>query len=363
MASTSAVRRLVLALLALALLGAACSSDASESEREDAAPEEAAPAPTTVEEGEDPPEVVVMARGDWATGHFQAAIFAELISELGYDVSRPADTEVGPVTLYPAMARGEVDVWANGWFPHHDEFLDQEFPSGGVVGDHVEVIGEQITSGGILGFLISKWWADDLNIRYVDDIGQNGDLSKQLDADGDGIGDILGCDVDWPCHGDINGLIESNDWRLSQLSSDYDELFSAAQSRVGNGLPTMIFAWGPSGYVGSLIPGEEMVWLGVRNPTESQQGPADLDLTVCLADPCETGFLVGDIRAVGNTEFLDSHADIRALLEAIEIPAGDVAAQNALMRAGEDSDADVDRHATEWIENHRSLVDEWLSER
>lgn len=361
MVLTTSIRRLALVFVALALLSVACSSDASDPESAQEAVEDLAPQPTTIEEGEQPPEVVVMARGDWTTGHFQAAIFANLIAELGYDVSDPASTEASPANLYPAMARGEVDLWANGWFPHHDEFLDQELPGGGIVGDNVEIVGEQITSGGVLGFLISKWWADDLNIRYVDDIGQNGDLAGQLDADGDGIGDILGCDAEWACHNDINGLIEQNGWRLSQMSSDYDDLFSAAQSRVANGLPTMIFAWSPSGYTGSLVPGDEMVWLGVRNPTESQQGPADLDLTVCLADPCETGFLVGDIRAVANTEFLSSHADIQALLEEIEIPSVDVAAQNALMQTGENTEDDVARHAAEWIDDHRSLVDEWLS--
>ncbi len=60
---------------------------------------------------------VRMARPTWDTGWFQAEIYRQLLVELGYDVT-------GPVTMdndefYRAVAAGEVDFWASGWFPLH----------------------------------------------------------------------------------------------------------------------------------------------------------------------------------------------------------------------------------------------------
>ena len=72
------------------------------------------------------------------------------------------------------------------------------------------------------------------------------------------------------------------------------------------------------------------------------------------------GFDANDIRVVANSEFLDEHPDIRVLLEGVEIPLGDIAAQNQLMVDGEDSDEDISRHAAEWIEENQANVDAWL---
>jgi len=321
----------------------------------------ATPEPTTIEEGEQPPEVVVMARGDWDTGWFQAEVVAQLIGELGYDVSSPADTELGPATLYPAMARGEVDLWANGWFPHHDEFLDAELPGGSAVRDEVETVGTLVPSGGVLGFMVSRWFADDKNIDYVDDIGQNGDLAAQFDVDGNGVGDIIGCDEDWACHTDIDNMIANNGWRLEQFSGDYDQIISSAQSRLTNGLPTLVFTWSPSSYVAELTPGEEVAWLGVRNPREGQSRPADLDEPECLASPCDTGFRTADLSVVANATFLDAHPDIAELLAQVELPVSDIASQNLLVANGESTPDALEGHAADWIEDNREQADAWLA--
>ncbi|MCY3563399.1 MAG: proline/glycine betaine ABC transporter substrate-binding protein ProX, partial [bacterium] len=66
---------------------------------------------------------VRMARATWDTGWFQAEVYRLLIQRLGYRVE-------GPVTMdndefYQALAVGEVDLWANGWFPTHDVFLQE----------------------------------------------------------------------------------------------------------------------------------------------------------------------------------------------------------------------------------------------
>lgn len=64
-----------------------------------------------------------MARADWDTGHFQAAIHRQLLEELGYAVTDPADATMSAASFYPVLARGELDLWASGWFPLHEPYL------------------------------------------------------------------------------------------------------------------------------------------------------------------------------------------------------------------------------------------------
>jgi ABC-type amino acid transport substrate-binding protein len=49
------------------------------------------------------------------------------------------------------------------------------------------------------------------------------------------------------------------------------------------------------------------------------------------------------------------------LLEEVVIPLEDISAQNARLLEGEDDEADIRRHATEWIQNNDDLAEGWLA--
>ncbi len=89
---------------------------------------------------------VTMARGNWSTGYMQAAAYATLLTELGYEVSHPA-----PSNAYIAMAEGEFDFWVTSWFPNHHQFLAGEMPDGTLVSDHLTVLGWEMRTGGPTG--------------------------------------------------------------------------------------------------------------------------------------------------------------------------------------------------------------------
>ena len=67
-----------------------------------------------------------------------------------------------------------------------------------------------------------------------------------------------------------------------------------------------------------------------------------------------------DIRVVANIEFLSENPAAAELFELVEIPLADIAAQNELLAGGENSDEEIRRHAQEWIEANRDIVDPWL---
>ena len=81
----------------------------------------------------------------------------------------------------------------------------------------------------------------------------------------------------------------------------------------------------------------------------------------CRESPCDLGFGANGIRAVGNVEFQAANPSAARLFEVVAIPLENIAAQNVRLAGGPDGDAEIARHAEEWIEAHRDLADEWLN--
>jgi hypothetical protein len=108
-------------------------------------------------------ETVSMARATWDTGWFQTEIFKRLLEELGYAVNEPRTMD--NLAFYLSVARGEMDLWANGWFPSHHIFLEDAR-----VGGRVEAVGFEVKAGALQGYLVDKKTADDLGITNLGDL-------------------------------------------------------------------------------------------------------------------------------------------------------------------------------------------------
>lgn len=357
MSRTSNSARLLVALFgAMALLLAACSSDDESGDSTD----------DSVSEGDQPGDGVSVtpARANWNTGFFQAAVYSELLGELGYDVADEADNELGPDIFYPALAQGEYDFWANGWFPIHEPDLETELPDGSTVGDQVSQVGNEVSQGALQGYLIDKATAEEHDITTVAQIVDDPELSELFDTDGDGVADLAGCNEGWGCAATINETIELNGWEdsLTHVQGEYSLLFTDVLSRYEQGDPVFYYTWTPNFTVAQLVPGEDVVWLGIGDAEvpEGQEGAADLPEGECAADPCEMGFVAADIKVVANNDFLSDNPAAEALFEAVEIPAEAIYAQNLEMDEGADSQDDIDAQAQAWIDENRDTVDEWL---
>ncbi|MYC85296.1 MAG: hypothetical protein F4X18_07220 [Acidimicrobiia bacterium] len=284
-----------------------------------------------VQEEEGP---VAIARANWSSGYMQAAIYAELITELGYEVTDPAAATLSPYSFYPALAAGQYDLWANGWFPLHDFYLEGENVTGQAVDLPIEPVGWQVAQGATDGLMIDKATADSLGITSMDGVAAN---AGAFDHDGDGKADLFGCNVGWGCESAINEQIANESWGSSveQISGTYDELAAGVVDKVSAGQSALFYAWTPNWTNTVLVDGQNAVWLQSN---------------------------VNHIRAVANTDFLDRNPDVQRLLEVVAIPLGDIAAQNAKMAAADEySEADVQADAQAWIAANRAQVDDWLA--
>ena len=330
---------------------------------------------------------VTMGRANWNSGYFQAEIYRHLLAELGYDVSDPAELELGPNAAYVAMAEGQIDFWTNSWYPLHLSWLAAELPDGSLVGDHLTVVGEEMIAGGIQGFLITKSFADTYGVYTMDELNRNPDALAAFDATdpvpGNGVADIFGCAESWTCDNIIESQIAFSGWdNITQTIAGYDAMFAQAVDAADEGVPMVIYMWTPSAYITLLRPGDNVYWLGVEsilddsNPTgfeggeEHDQRGADgtggyaaigADQCPAAADTadglCPIGWVAADILVTANTEFLDANPAAAALLEAVTLSVIEVSLANVDQEEG----AAATDLATDWIAENRTVVDAWLA--
>jgi glycine betaine/proline transport system substrate-binding protein len=324
--------------------------------------EEAAPEGTEPAEAAQPGEgvQVTAARANWDTGYFPAQVVADLLGELGYEVSSPADKELAPDVFYSALASREADYWSNGWFPLHDPQLEASVPGKGTVSENVTQVGFIVEQGALQGYLIDKTTADEQGIGNMDDL-KDPETAEIFDTDGNGKANLTGCNDGWGCAVAIDDHIEEFGWgdTIEHVQGEYSALMVDVIGRAARGEPVLYYTWTPNFTVAELVPGEDVVWL------ESPSLPGEeteASIEGCVADPCEMGFVPNDIRIVGNNDFLAENPAAAKLFELIEIPAVDIFAQNLRMSEGENTQGDIEEHAQEWIESNRDLVDSWLEE-
>jgi len=124
-------------------------------------------------------KTVLMARADWDTDWFQAEIFKLLLEKSEYTVTGP--TTMNPRDFYLSAARGEIDLWVNGWFPN-TYFEDKR------IRDKVEAVGFEVKAGALQGYLIDKKSADIFGITNLEDF-QAPKIARIFDQDGNGKAD------------------------------------------------------------------------------------------------------------------------------------------------------------------------------
>lgn len=299
-----------------------------------------------------------MARASWDTGWFQAEVYAQIFEELGYTVDTPVTLD-NPV-FYLSVAQGDVDLWVNGWFPLHNTY-EETFSQG------AEVIGYVEQGGALEGYLIDKASADEFGITSLEDF-KRPEVMEAFDRNGDGKADLVACPPGWGCELMIEHHLDAYDLRdyVNDIKAGYTPAMADAIAAYEQGESIFFYTWTPNWTVGLLEPGEDVVWIEVpftSLPEDQGAGMEDmttLEVEGCVAMPCNLGWPPNDIRPVANSAFLEANPVIETLLLEIQIPLGDIFAQNSLMFEGEDSDEDIERHAAEWIADNRNLVDGWL---
>lgn len=322
---------------------------------------------------------VNMGRANWSSGYVHAQILHDLIEEMGYEVSSPDGLEFAPDLGYQTMASGEMDLWANSWYPGHYSWHEGDLPDGTRIGDNLLVVeGSVMPGGGLQGMLVTKSWAEDNGVVSLDQINGDEAIWSQLDSDGNGKGEFYGCPEDWTCDDIMASQIAFAGWdNLEQTQAGYDAMFAEFLTKAQAGDPAIIYTWTPTSYLAQAIPGETTMWLTIEtilddsNPLGKEggasydqgEGYTGLGADVCLAPAsgCNTGWEAADILVTMNNVFADANPGVIALSEVFNPPLIDMAIAGVDLNASDGSQAAVEEIAAAWIADNRDLADEWIA--
>ena len=302
------------------------------------------------------------ARATWTSGFFLEALVSRGLEELGYNVKDPKKLSV-PM-FYQSVVTGEVDMWANGWFPLHNEQLPDDFNK------KARIVGNIVSNGAIQGYLVSKKHAEKYDITSINDFKRE-EVKKAFDANGDGKADLVACPPGWGCEKVISHHMKEEYYGMKNfmnpIKANYSASMADALSRYDEGKPVFFYTWTPNWTIQKLKPGEDVVWINVPEikPTPAQEGLEDAmvasGIKGAVNDPIKLGFVTNDICTVANKEFLNDNPVAEKFLSVVNVPMKDISAQNAKMYEGEDSQRDIERHVTNWIENNQKQWNIWLN--
>jgi glycine betaine/proline transport system substrate-binding protein len=298
------------------------------------------------------------ARATWTTGFILEAIYSRGLEHLGYDVEKFKDLS-NPI-FYESVIQGDIDYWANGWFPLHNEQLPKNFQ------EKASKVGYVVKQGAIQGYLASKFAVEKYNITSLEDFKRE-EVKEAFDSDDDGKAELVSCPPGWGCEVVTSHHMDYYDLHdyVDTINAAYSASMADAVSKHRSGEPVVYHTWTPNWTVNELIPGEDVVWINVpfTKPTPGQKGLEDAmvahGLKGAVTDPCKMGFPANDIRVVANNDFLEANPAAKKLFEIMSIPMDDISAQNDKMYKGEDDQEDIERHATEWIREHKDQWVEW----
>ena len=294
-------------------------------------------------------------------------------------MSSPDGLEFAPDLGYQTMASGEMDLWANSWYPGHYSWHEGDLPDGTRIGDNLLVVeGSVMPGGGLQGMLVTKSWAEANGVVSLDQINGDEALWSQLDSDGNGKGEFYGCPEDWTCDDIMASQIAFAGWdNLEQTQAGYDAMFAEFLTKAQAGEPAIIYTWTPTSYLAQAIPGETTMWLTLEtilddsNPLGKEggesydqgEGYSGLGADVCLAPPsgCNTGWEAADILVTLNAAFAEANPAIVALSEVFNPPLIDMAIAGVDLNASDGSQAAVEEIAAAWIADNRDLADEWIA--
>lgn len=300
-------------------------------------------------------------RATWTTGFFQEALYSRALEELGYKVDKAKDLS-NPI-FYQAVTQGDVDFWANGWFPLHDAQIPKNFDA------KAQKVGYVAKSGGLSGYLVSKKAVEKYNIKDLNDF-KRAEVKKAFDANGDGKADLVACPPGWGCEKVITHHLKAYGLKddINAIQASYSASMADAVARFNNGEPVFFYTWAPNWTIFKLKPGTDVVWINVPEikPTDAQKDFVDQmavsGVDGAVSDPVKLGFVVNDIVVVANKKFLGENPAAKKLFEIMSVPLADIAAQNTKMYEGEDSQKDIEKHVDAWIKDNKSTWDKWLAE-
>jgi glycine betaine/proline transport system substrate-binding protein len=279
-------------------------------------------------------------RASWDTFWFGAVIMQTGLQRLGYKIADPQ--VLAPAALYPALAQGDGDFTGDVVMPNAARFLDP-------LKDRVSLLGPIMKPGSVTGYLIDKATSEKYGIRYIEDLKDP--AKAALFADGGTKAKLIGPGVGWSDEAkaisDMKRL--GLDATVSLEQGEYNVLVADAVARYKSNKPVLLYAWYPNTATVVLRPGPDLVWLQMK-PENTTPEMAFSGIAGCASgtEPCNTGWSPTTYYIAANTKWQ------------VKMNLQDRVEQNLRMVNGEKREADLTKHANEWIARNQKVFDSWV---
>jgi glycine betaine/proline transport system substrate-binding protein len=283
---------------------------------------------------------------------FQTLLVVKALEQLGYDVQPIKEVEYP--TAHLALGNGDATFMATHWNPLHADYYKN-------AGGDAKLYRKGVYSGNAAqGYLIDKKTADAHKITHIDQL-KDPQLAKLFDADGDGKADLTGCNPGWGCEAMIEHHLSAYQLRntVTHQQGTYSALIADTITRFKSGKPVLYYTWTPYWVSNELKPGTDVVWLQV--PFSSAPGQQQGSNTQ-LPNGKNYGFVVNQQHILANKAWADKHPAAAKLFEVMQLPVGDINAQNHMMSQGQGKSSDIERHTKGWIQAHQKTFDGWLTQ-
>ena len=300
------------------------------------------------------------ARATWNTGFFQEALVRRGLEQLGYNVEKPKDLP-NPI-FYKSVTLGDVDYWANGWFPMHDAQTPKDFA------DKAVKIGYVAKAGGMQGYLVSK--REVKNTTSSPWTISNARKSRKRSTSTATARRI------WSPALRAGAAKKPSAYQHEGLRPGRPHQSRQGLIRSGHGHGAGQLQGRKTGLLLHLDaqldcvqvkPGKDVMWINVPRiiPSEEQKGSEDRmvanDVVGAVTNPLKPGFVITDIMTVANKKFLENNPAAADFLKNFNLPLADIAEQNNRMNEGEKSAKDIEKHADEWIAKNQEKWNAWLT--
>jgi glycine betaine/proline transport system substrate-binding protein len=266
------------------------------------------------------------------------------LRELGYTVDMPKTLSVPLV--HQSISTGDCDYAVDEWVPLHDSFYKP-------IASTVKRLGPTI-QGAAQGYLIDKASADKYHITSLEQF-KDPAIAKVFSTSGNGKADLAGANPGWGSEKVINHELDSIGLRdtVNHNQGEYSVLIADTLARFKRGEPVFFYTWTPNWTTAEMKPGTQTIWLTV-------------DPKSCLADQAcgtsTTGFPLNDIYILANSDFIAANPVAGKFLSSVKIPLEDINAENLLIQQGQATEADVLKHAQDWVAAHHDTYEAWVSE-
>jgi len=283
---------------------------------------------------------------------FQTVLVNRALKALGHNIEKIK--EVDYAVAYKSIAQesnsDNINFMAVNWAPLHENMYKK---AGG--DDKFYRKGHYVT-GCAQGYLIDKKTADKYKIKYINDL-KDPKIAKLFDNDGDGKANLAGCNPGWGCEKVIEHQLDAFKLRdtIEHDQGKYSAIISQTISQFKRGKPVLYYTWTPYWVSGVMAPGKDVTWLEV---THSAHPVTD---STKLANGKNFGFNVNSMRIIANKSIASKYPKVAKLFEVMSLSVNDVSAQNSLVRDGQNTIKDINRHVDSWIKAHQSTFDGWIA--